>query len=149
MVCCYQGTKVFCAWYQVTGTFSARGPCYSGPFAERVNTLCFQDSTFDRYSAPYCRLQSGVEASQSTKYSVNSSNHFGRSCIGSPRVKLSSSFDSKVCSVPPGANLRSCFDLFAGLCVDSSRFESCDEDVVAGGAALDLGRSARKTDMGT
>ena len=56
MVCCYQGTNMFCAWYQVTVTFSARSPCYSGPFAERVNTLCFQESTFDRYSAPYCRL---------------------------------------------------------------------------------------------
>ena len=68
-------------------------------------------------------------------YSVNS----GRSCTEPLRAEQSFSFDSRDRSEFPRDDLRSTVNFrLTGLCVDSSRFESCDEDVVDGGAALEL-----------
>ena len=79
------------------------------------------------------------KASPSTKFSVNAPNLAGKSRNKSLRAKSSPSFDSRSRDGFLRAKLRSCLiPHFTGLCVESSRVEFCDEDVVDDGAELDL-----------
>ena len=73
-----------------------------------------------------------AEASSSTKFSVNSSNHSGRSCDGLPSaVPMSFFFLFLVsCNMSPRVRLRVLRRrVVAGLGVESSVVESCGTDV--------------------
>ena len=93
VICCCQVTKLFCSWNRSLIALSARSPCYCDSQADVVisvlreviiKMLCLPETTFPRGSDAESREElAGASLCSgrlsSTRFSVNSSNHSGRS----------------------------------------------------------------------
>ena len=92
---CYQITKLFRSEHDCTSAFSARRPVIlvlkHMSFEKWVKILCLPDTTFARGSEDSSREELGASRCSgtlpSTRFSVNSSNHSGRSRNGSPVLR--------------------------------------------------------------
>ena len=106
VICCYQVTKVSCSRYCIANGSSARSPCHLGLHAD-VAVSVLREVSANTVLARYHFFPRGSEADSreelagaslcagtlsSTRFSVNSSNHSGRSRNKSPRASSVSSF---------------------------------------------------------
>ena len=145
VICCYQVTKFLCSEYGFACAFPSVSPCKFGPLAHlaisvfwdvNVKTAFSQHLTGSiddsREELAGASLYSGTLSS--TRFSLNSCNHSGKSDNGSPPASSLSSFllefgvlvglgDKSPCACSLTFLLR----VVAGRIVEFT--ESCDDDV--------------------
>ena len=118
----------------ICGCWSVFVRCNSGPLEKCANTLCFREPLSGRQTGHQIPEETGgpiseAEASPSTRFSMKSSKHSGRSRNEFPRAYMCSWVSSKSCDELPRAEPGSCDDLLCtGLCSEFPRAKSFDED---------------------